>query len=194
MSLERAKEGTHKGHPYVSLRSSPTGPGPAKSCEKRSGGFPTPTPPGGQESPLPSAQLRPHRGPAKATAAKRGTRMSPLRVPRVFSEAAVSKPPNSQGSNVAGEDERGYPQGAPLRGFAGVAAFRHRSPIEEQGEKVSSPRAESGPPTAPVHCWRNPAPRPAPGSFQAPDRSNPASWSGRPFLRRETGWIPRRCR
>ena len=33
------------------LRSSPTGPGPAKSCEKRSGGFPTPTPTGGQECP-----------------------------------------------------------------------------------------------------------------------------------------------
>ena len=34
----------------MSSRNSPTGPGPAKSCEKRSGGFPTPTPTGGLES------------------------------------------------------------------------------------------------------------------------------------------------
>ncbi len=86
------------------LRSSPTGPGPAKSCEQRSGGFPTPTPTGGLESPLLSAQLRPHRGPAKATAAKRGTRMSPLRGGQVFSEAPPPAPvrrnPASKGVGV----------------------------------------------------------------------------------------------
>ncbi len=37
------------------LRSSPTGPGPAKSCVKRSGGFPTPTPTGGLKVPPPGA-------------------------------------------------------------------------------------------------------------------------------------------
>ena len=47
------------------LRSSPTGPGPAKSCVKRSGGFPTPTPTGGLKVPPPGApyfsQKSPHR-------------------------------------------------------------------------------------------------------------------------------------
>ena len=50
----RGEEGTRMSPlrvPRVFLRSSPTGPGPAKSCEKRSGGFPTPTPTGGQECP-----------------------------------------------------------------------------------------------------------------------------------------------
>ncbi len=48
-------------------------------------GFSYPLSHGGTgKSPLLSAQLRPYRGPAKATATKRGTGMSPLRGPHVF--------------------------------------------------------------------------------------------------------------
>ncbi len=39
------------------LRSSPTGPGPAKSCVKRSGGFPAPTPTGGLKVPPPGGHV-----------------------------------------------------------------------------------------------------------------------------------------
>ena len=130
-----------------SVRSSPTGPGPAKSCEKRSGGFPTPTPSGGLESPpLLFAQLRPHRGPAKATVAKRGTGMSPLRgcpcflrrrlvgatlvVALLPNGATVRRPllghyrTGGWSGDSAGErcDPAGHPQRVPLRS-SGMGSF-----------------------------------------------------------------------
>ncbi len=51
------------------LRSSPTGPGPAKSCVKRSGGFPTPTPTGGLKVPPP---IRPTPAPPETSEGNRG--------------------------------------------------------------------------------------------------------------------------
>ncbi len=59
------------------LRSSPTGPGPAKSCEKRSGGFPTPTLTGGLKVPPPIRATPAPPGPSEGNRGEEGGKNVP---------------------------------------------------------------------------------------------------------------------
>ncbi len=111
--LEARLEGRHSWRPLSSvgcsrssaagrlgafLRSSPTGPGPAKSCVKRSGGFPTPTPSGGLKVPPP---IRPTPAPPEPSEGNRGEEgdknVPPPRVPHVFEGVGVFLPPLPRG-------------------------------------------------------------------------------------------------
>ena len=95
------------------LRSSPTGPGPAKSCVKRSGGFPTPTPSGGLKVPPPIRATPAPPGPSESNRREEGDKNVPPPGAPWFSQTKGDRSFRSFSGWGRGEEEHG--RGEPMR-------------------------------------------------------------------------------
>ena len=89
------------------LRSSPTGPGPAKSCVKRSGGFPTPTPSGGLKVPPPIRPTPAPPGPSESNRREEGDKNVPPSGAPWFSQTKGDRSFRSFSGWGRGEEEHG---------------------------------------------------------------------------------------
>ncbi len=100
--VRAARRGDRKSPPD---RNSPTGPGPAKSCEKRSGGFPTPTPSGGLKVPPPIRPTPVPPGPSESNGGEEGDKNVPPPGAPCFSQELPYRPRSGE---ILREKEWGF--------------------------------------------------------------------------------------